>query len=378
MGTVSEPVRKIIHVDMDAFFASIEQRDRPELRGKPVIVGGSAERRGVVSTCSYEARAFGVHSAMPTARALRLCPQGIFLDVDMRKYQTVSAEIRAIFHEYTDLVEPMSIDEAFLDVTENRRGFTSATRLARELLREIFRRTGLTASAGVSCNKFLAKVASGLRKPAGLSVIPPEQVESFLEALPIEKFYGIGRVTASRLRRMNIRTGRDLKQLDLAILTANFGKSGAFYYQIVRGIDDRPVEITDERKSVGRETTFAEDVSDPRRLRIVLRSLARKVASRLIRHHLAGRTVTLKVRYDDFQTVTRAASFHHFLNNGEAIGEIAVGLLARTEVARRPVRLIGVTVSNFPTEEELSRPVQLEFDFGPGYDDWSSGIGEHA
>ncbi len=378
MGTVSEPVRKIIHVDMDAFFASIEQRDRPELRGKPVIVGGSAERRGVVSTCSYEARAFGVHSAMPTARALRLCPQGIFLDVDMRKYQAVSAEIRAIFHEYTDLVEPMSIDEAFLDVTENRRGFTSATRLARELLREIFRRTGLTASAGVSCNKFLAKVASGLRKPAGLSVIPPEQVESFLEALPIEKFYGIGRVTASRLRRMNIRTGRDLKQLDLAILTANFGKSGAFYYQIVRGIDDRPVEITDERKSVGRETTFAEDVSDPRRLRIVLRSLARKVASRLIRHHLAGRTVTLKVRYDDFQTVTRAASFHHFLNNGEAIGEIAVGLLARTEVARRPVRLIGVTVSNFPTEEELSRPVQLEFDFGPGYDDWSSGIGEHA
>ena len=246
------------------------------------------------------------------------------------------------------------------------------------MLREIFRRTGLTASAGVSCNKFLAKVASGLRKPAGLSVIPPEQVESFLEALPIEKFYGIGRVTASRLRRMNIRTGRDLKQLDLAILTANFGKSGAFYYQIVRGIDDRPVEITDERKSVGRETTFAEDVSDPRRLRIVLRSLARKVASRLIRHHLAGRTVTLKVRYDDFQTVTRAASFHHFLNNGEAIGEIAVGLLARTEVARRPVRLIGVTVSNFPTEEELSRPVQLEFDFGPGYDDWSSGIGEHA
>ena len=175
MGTVSEPVRKIIHVDMDAFFASIEQRDRPELRGKPVIVGGSAERRGVVSTCSYEARAFGVHSAMPTARALRLCPQGIFLDVDMRKYQAVSAEIRAIFHEYTDLVEPMSIDEAFLDVTENRRGFTSATRLARELLREIFRRTGLTASAGVSCNKFLAKVASDLHKPAGLTVIRPEE-----------------------------------------------------------------------------------------------------------------------------------------------------------------------------------------------------------
>ncbi len=375
MTAESEPVRKIIHVDMDAFFASIEQRDRPELRGKPVIVGGAAERRGVVSTCSYEARAFGVHSAMPTARALRLCPQGIFLDGDMRKYQAVSAEIRAIFHEYTELVEPMSIDEAFLDVTENRRGFTSATRLARELLRDIFRRTGLTASAGVSCNKFLAKVASGLRKPAGLSVIPPEQVETFLEALPIEKFYGIGRVTAGRLRRMNIRTGRDLKQLDLAILTANFGKSGAFYYRIVRGIDDRPVEVTDERKSVGRETTFAEDVSDPRRLRIVLRSLARKVASRLARHHLAGRTVTLKVRYDDFQTVTRAASFHHFLDNGEAIGEIAVGLLPRTEADRRPVRLIGVTVSNFPTEEELTRPVQLEFDFGPGYDNWNTGAG---
>lgn len=355
--------RKIIHIDMDAFFASVEQHDKPELRGKPVIVGGSVERRGVVSTCSYEARAFGVHSAMPMARALRLCPKGVFIEGNMKRYREVSKQIHAIFHEFTAQVEPLSIDEAFLDVTTNTRNNSSATVLAREIQREIYNRTGLTASAGVSYNKFLAKVASGLKKPAGLTVITPDRALEFLEALPIEQFYGIGKVTAGKLRNMNIRTGRDLKALNLDMLTAHFGKAGLFYFHIVRGIDDRPVEIDEDRKSVGRENTYATDLTDQRQIRIHIRALARKVARILQRNKLAGKTVTLKVRYENFQTVTRSASFHHPLDNGEAIGEVAVQLLAKTETKHRPVRLLGVTVSNFPTEEELARPIQLEFNF---------------
>ena len=245
-------MRKIIHIDMDAFFASIEQRDRPGLRGLPVIVGGSAERRGVVSTCSYEARAFGVHSAMPMRTAQRLCPQAVYLEVDMKKYRNESARIREIFYSVTDLVEPVSIDEAYLDVTENKRSESSATRLARAVQREIFLKTGLTASAGVSYNKFLAKIASDLKKPAGLTVIPPERAMEFLDSLPVGKFHGIGKVSAAKLTGMNIRTGRDLRQLDAATLSALFGKTGLFYYNIVRGIDNRPVEVEDEPKSIGR------------------------------------------------------------------------------------------------------------------------------
>ena len=354
------PIRKIIHIDMDAFFASVEQRDRPELRGVPVIVGGPAEKRGVVSTCSYEARAFGVHSAMPMKTAQRLCPQAAVLEGDYAKYRAVSEEIRAIFFEYTDLVEPVSIDEAYLDVTENRKGNPSATRLARELQRRIFETTRLTASAGVSYNKFLAKVASDLHKPAGLTVIRPDQAEAFLDALPVEKFHGIGRVSAAKLRSMNVKTGRDLRQLDLPVLTSLFGKIGGFYYSIVRGIDDRPVDPADERKSVGKETTLAEDCTDPRRLRILLRTLSLKVARILQNKALAGRTVTVKIRYGDFRTVTRSASFHHPTRDGAEIGEIALALAAKTEWTTRPVRLVGVTVGNFPPP---GGAVQLEFDF---------------
>ncbi len=355
--------RKIIHIDMDAFFASVEQHDHPELRGKPVIVGGSVERRGVVSTCSYEARAFGVHSAMPMARALRLCPQGVFLSGNMKRYKEVSEEIHRIFHEFTALVEPLSIDEAYLDVTENYRQSRSATLLAREIQKEIYHRTGLTASAGISYNKFLAKVASGMQKPAGLTVITPERALDFLEALSIDQFYGIGKVTAGKLRSMNIRTGHDLKALSMETLSSHFGKAGLFYYHIVRGRDDRPVEVDDERKSVGRENTYATDLTDKRQIRIHIRALARKVARLLQKNRLAGRTVTLKVRYENFQTVTRSVSFHQPTDNGEVIGETAIRLLAKTEAGERPVRLLGVTVSNFPPEEELTRPVQLEFDF---------------
>ncbi len=356
-------MRKIIHLDMDAFFASVEQHDHPELRGKPVIVGGSAARRGVVSTCSYEARAFGVHSAMATARAEKLCPQGIFLPCNMDRYKEVSEEIRAIFYRCTELVEPLSIDEAFLDVTVNSRHCRSATRLARELQREIFDRTGLTASAGVSYNKFLAKIASGMHKPAGLTVITPEEATAFLEALPIDKFYGIGRVTATKLKRMNIRTGRDLKQLELPLLISLFGKSGAFYYHIVRGVDERPVEPDGERKSVGRETTFANDLSDWRLIKPHLHHLSRDVARTLQRQKLAGKTVSVKVRYENFQTATRSASFHAPLDEAGAIETIAWQLLHKTELPKRKIRLLGVTVSNFPSEAELARPVQLEFDF---------------
>ncbi len=362
--TAGDPVmRKIIHIDMDAFFASIEQRDRPELRGLPVIVGGSAERRGVVSTCSYEARAFGVHSAMPMRTAMRLCPEAAVLETDLDKYRRVSEEIREIFHTVTDLVEPVSIDEAYLDVTENKLHSTSATRLAREIQRQIFQQTRLTASAGVSYNKFLAKIASDMRKPAGLTVIPPDRAQAFLDALPIRKFHGIGKVTAARLTAMNVRTGHDLRQLDLATLTMLFGKVGSFYFQIVRGCDDRPVEVDEQCKSIGRELTFARDCSDVRRLRILLRSLGCRVARLQEKRGLAGRTVTVKVRYDDFRTVTRSLTLSAPESRGEAIGEIAVALAAKTEFATRPVRLLGVTVSNFPSPDELDRPVQLEFDF---------------
>ncbi len=356
-------LRKIIHIDMDAFFASVEQRDRPELRGLPVIVGGSPDQRGVVSTCSYEARTYGVHSAMPTKTALRLCPEAILIPGDMDKYRQVSARIRAIFFRYTDLVEPLSIDEAYLDVTENKIGESSATRVARRIQREIFETTRLTASAGVSYNKFLAKVASDLRKPAGLSVIRPDEAERFLNALPVEKFYGIGKVSAAKLMAINIHTGSDLKRLDLETLSRMFGKNGVYYYQIVRGIDSRRVDPDSERKSVGREVTFPTDCTEPIRLRILLRSLSRKVARLLAAKQLYGRTVTVKIRYENFETVTRSISREEPVCDGETIGEIAVQLAAKTDYEHRPVRLAGVSVGNFLTEAERNRPVQLEFDF---------------
>lgn len=361
--------RKIIHVDMDAFFAAVEQRDDPSLRGRPVIVGGPAERRGVVSTCSYEARAFGVHSAMPTARAKMLCPQGVFISGNMEKYVAVSEEIRAVFHEYTDRVEVLSIDEAFLDVSDSLKPGRSATRLAQEIQREIFRRTFLTCSAGVSYNKFLAKVASGLKKPAGITVIPPDRAIGFLESLPVEQFYGIGRATARRLHNMNIRYGRDLKALDRNTLKSHFGKTGEFYYLIVRGIDERPVETGGERKSMGRERTFPRDVSDVGKMRIFLRHLAMKTSHLLQEERLSCRSVTIKVKYGDFTTTTRTMSFHRATDDGEEIGNIAVELLGRTDAGKRPVRLLGVSAGSLApvgggAEIGEYRPVQLEFDFG--------------
>ena len=353
--------RKIIHIDMDAFFASIEIRDNPALRGKPVIVGGDPEKRGVVSTCSYEARKFGVHSAMPAGQARKLCPQGIFLPVNMEKYAMVSEQIHRIFYDYTDLVEPLSVDEAFLDVTENKKHCRSATLLAQEIRERIHRETGLTASAGVSFNKFLAKIASDINKPDGMTVITPDKANDFIEKLPIEEFYGVGKVTAGRMNELGIKSGLDLKNFDQAELIRHFGKAGIYYYNIARGYDDREVETDVPRKSLGRETTLQIDISDIPEIIKIVEDLSREVESLLKEEGLAGRTVTLKLRYEDFQTVTRSQSLPCLINEYEFIRNTAVSLLKKTQAGQRKVRLLGVTVSGFPEQE--CGPVQLEFQF---------------
>ena len=351
--------RKIIHIDMDAFFASIEQLDHPEYRGKPVIVGGTPEQRGVVSTASYEARKFGIHSAMPAKTARRLCPDGIFVEGNMRRYRDISHRIREIFAEITDVVEPLSIDEAYLDVTSNKLNEPSATRLAIYLQQKIFERTGLTASAGVSFNKFLAKVASDWRKPAGLTVITPARAKSFIFQLKIEKFYGVGAATADIFHRLNVFTGEDLYKLPLETLLSRFGKAGLFYYNIVRGIDWREVSPREERKSLGREITLAHDLDNLAAINELLKRLAGKVAQLLQHEKLSGKTVTLKVRYADFSTVTRSLTVPEFIASAKALEKIGLILLARTEAGARKVRLLGLSVSNFPDGRQC-RDIQLE------------------
>ncbi len=355
--------RKIIHIDMDAFFAAVEQRDNPAWRGKPVIVGGGFHKRDVVSTCSYEARKYGVHSAMPGAMARRLCPMGIFTPVNMSKYAAVSKQIRGIFHEFTDLVEPMSLDEAYLDVSSNKINCPSATVIARMIRRKIQELSGLTASAGVSYNKFIAKIASDVNKPDGLTVIPPGRAQSFLDDLPVGRFFGIGKVTAKTLNDIGIKYGRDLKRFTFDELVERFGKSGAWYYNIVRGIDNSPVNPDWQRKSLGRETTFEEDIRDSGEMKKVIYNLCDEVSKQLRRYGLEGRTVTLKVRYEDFRTVTRGQTFSRSIKQLDVIYKAALELLSRTQAARRKVRLLGITVSNFPTPEELAGPIQLEFPF---------------
>ena len=364
-----EKMRKIIHVDMDAFYASVEIRDNPSLRGKPVIVGGMPNTRGVVCTCSYAARKFGVRSAMPASRAYQLCPQGIFLHPRFEVYREVSLLIRRIFFDYTDLVEPLSLDEAYLDVTDNKRGIPYATRTAREIKARIFHETGgLTASAGVSFNKFFAKVASDLRKPDGLTVIPPDQAEEFLETLPIGKFYGVGKVTEKHFLKMGIKTGGDLKRLSKLELMREFGKTGEFYYEIARGIDTRAVEPNRERKSLGTEVTFQSDISDLTEMIPVIQQQSQEVSDDLHKHGLAGRTVTLKVKFFDFKSITRSRTLDRCTDSAEVIASVARELLLATEAGKTAVRLLGVTVSNFPEPEKIETPtgiwLQPEFDFG--------------
>ncbi|MDR2030159.1 MAG: DNA polymerase IV [Puniceicoccales bacterium] len=358
--------RKIIHVDMDAFFAAIEQRDEPKFRNKPLIVGGNPWGRGVVATCSYEARRYGIHSAMPSRRAVELCPHAIFLPPRMEYYATISKKIFAIFSEFSHLVEPLSIDEAFLDVTHNFFNEPSATRLARQLQRQIFSATQLTASAGVSFNPFLAKVASSVQKPNGLTVIPPERARKFLDALPIIKFYGVGPATAKKLEARQIFFGADLFALSQKTLEEILGRTGNYLYHMVRGIDQRPIVANRERQSLGKEVTFAEDLREVQDACQALRQLSSIVAAALREENLRGRTVTLKLRYDNFESITRSITLAERIDGEDDILAAAEGLLlSRTEALTRRIRLLGITVSSF-TEPKCSGEVgwiQDEFPF---------------
>ncbi len=336
---------------MDAFYASVEQRDFPEYRGKPVVVGGSPEGRGVVAAASYEVRKFGVHSAMPSSKARRLCPQAIFIKPRFDIYREVSNQIRNIFFEFTDLVEPLSLDEAYLDVTENHLDNPSATLIACEIRKRIKEQTKLTASAGVAGNKFLAKVASDLNKPNGMAVITPDKAEGFLEALDIRDFHGIGTATEAKMKALGIESGKDLKKWTEIELVNKFGKVGRHYYRIVRGVDHRPVKPHRIRKSIGKERTFPDDIDDLPWIHSFLDELSEKVAAAMQKREASGKTVTLKVRYDDFETITRSTSYSYHIDSADAIAESAKRLLDQTEVGDRKVRLLGITLSNLNLDQ---------------------------
>lgn len=352
-------VRKIIHMDMDAFFASIEQRDNPLLRGKPIAVGHGS-KRGVVAAASYEARKFGVHSAMPSVVAIRKCPDLIFVPHRFDVYKSVSATIMSIFREYTPLVEPLSIDEAFLDVTNHLNGFSSATQLAEEIKERIRESVGLTASAGVSINKFLAKIASDQRKPDGLFVIKPHEVIPFIERLPIEKFFGVGPRTAEKMHSLGIFNGKDLRNVEPEFLIRHFGKPGVFFYQVAQGIDERQVTPHRERKSVGIESTYSDDLVTHEEMQSQLLELGDELWERILRHGCFGRTITLKVKFSDFQIITRSKSYERTICERDEMQSIAAELL-KVANPKRNVRLLGITMSNFDNHEDS--PQQLSFDW---------------
>jgi DNA polymerase IV len=353
--------RKIIHVDMDAFFASVEQRDQPDYQGKPLIVGGQPNSRGVVAACSYEARQFGIHSAMPCSQAYRLCPQAIFVPPRFEAYKEVSTQIREVFWRYASEVEPLSLDEAYLDVTYTAEYNGSATLIAKAIKREILEETNLIASAGVSYNKFLAKVASDMDKPDGLYVIKPEQGQGFVSKLAIGKFHGIGPATEAKMNKLGIETGRDLRLLSQDELTQKFGKSGQYYYNISRGIDHRPVRSQRVRKSLGKETTFAEDTLSVEVLLAKLAPLAEQVLASLDKQELKARTLTLKVKYSNFQQVTRAYTSEEALDF-DAVQLLLPVLMAKTEAGSLPVRLVGLSLSGFDRPKPVK--VQSQLDLG--------------
>jgi DNA polymerase-4 len=359
------PLRKIIHVDMDAFYASVEQRDNPELRGKPIAVGGG-ETRGVVSAASYEARKFGVRSAMSGYLAKKKCPQLIFVKTNFDKYRAVSAQIRKIFYDYTNLVEPLSLDEAYLDVTVNKKGNPSATMIAAEIRKRIFEETGLTASAGISINKFIAKVASDYNKPNGQKTVNPDEVIEFLENLPIGKFYGVGKVTEEKMYQLGIFTGKDLKEKSVEYLTEHFGKSGSYYYYVVRGIHNSEVKPDRIAKSVGTEHTFNENLVSEVFMEEKLEQIAGELERRLKKKKIAGKTVTLKIKYSDFTVQTRSKTIQYFISDKSLIME-AVKELLYQEKPKESVRLLGISLSNLNTDAEnkvkKQVAVQLKFDF---------------
>lgn len=340
--------RKIIHIDMDAFYASIEQRDNPEYRGKPLVVGGLPEGRGgVVATASYEARKFGIRSAMPSKKALELCPQVIFVRPRFEVYKFVSQQIREIFSRYTNLIEPLSLDEAFLDVTVDKQGIGSAIDIATAIRAAIKTELGLTASAGISISKFLAKTASDMNKPDGQTFIGPSRVEAFMEALPVEKFFGVGKVTAAKMNKLGLFTGADLKKKEEAELLRHFGKVGHFYYQIARGIDERPVRPDREIKSLAAEDTFPVDLTTLEEMVPELEKIAITVSQRLVRNELKGKTITVKIKYADFRQITRSRSLVTATDALLTIRDTAVDLLTNSGVEDKKIRLLGISISNF-------------------------------
>ena len=340
---------------MDAFYASVEQRDNPALRGIPLVVGGSPSGRGVVATASYEARKFGIHSAMSAYKAVQLCPQATFVRPRFEVYKQVSNHIREIFYRYTDLVEPLSLDEAYLDVTTDKQGIGSALDIAAAIKKAIWDELQLTASAGVSINKFVAKVASDLEKPNGLTFIGPSKITAFMERLPVEKFHGVGKVTAAKMKAMQLHTGADLKALSEDELVKRFGKSGHFYYHIVRGNDNREVRPHRESKSVGAEDTFSEDISTLPELNAELDRIATIVAERLERKNLKGKTITLKIKYGNFKQITRSQTIAQPIADAETIATMAKQLLADAEIEGASIRLLGITLSGF--REEIATPL---------------------
>lgn len=347
-------VRQIIHLDMDAFYASVEVLDNPELKGKPVIVGGP-KQRGVVSAASYEARKFGVHSALPTAQAMALCPQGIFLPVRMARYKEVSDQIFEIFHRFTPLVEPLSIDEAFLDVTASQQLFGPAEAIARRIKNVVREDIGLTVSAGVAPSKLVAKIASDLNKPDGLTVVPEGNVRQFLAPLPIERLWGVGRVTQKDLSLLNVKTMGDLSRLPKDLLQRRFGQQGLQLYFLSKGIDDREVQPERKAKSIGREETFPEDIREKERAGKELLALSHRVAKRLRRHKAAGQTITLKVTYHDFTRITRSLTVPAATDDGRKIYRVCLDLLEKTEIGKKPIRLLGIYLSHLtkPGEGQL-------------------------
>lgn len=353
-------LRKIIHIDMDAFFASVEQRDHPDLRGKCIAVGGDGER-GVISTASYEARRYGVKSAMSSMVAKRLCPELIFVKGNYQKYKEVSRQVREIFAEYTDLIEPLSIDEAYLDVTKNHFDRQIATDIAREIKQKIRDRTQLTASAGVSFNKFLAKIASDYNKPDGLFVITPKMAEKFVEELPIEKFYGIGKMTAQRMHLMNIHTGLDLKKLPLERLIREFGKSGQYYFNIARAIDHREVKVERIRKSIGTENTFPKDLERYEEMHLNLLPMIEEIWDWSEKNRVFGRTLTLKMKFNDFQVQSKSKTFSYPIKNRELFSETVSALLHDSFTPFRPVRLLGISLSNLDNHKANGKQLEIIF-----------------
>lgn len=345
---VRDTSRKIIHIDMDAFFASVEEREHPELKGQPIIIANHPKLtngKGVVATANYVARTYGVHSAMSAQKAYELCPKGVFIPGNYELYREVSKKVREVFKQYTDTIEPLSLDEAYLDVTENKKGIKSATHIAYAIQKEVWESVHLTCSAGVSYNKFIAKLASDYKKPAGVTVIPPEEALDFLRKLPIEKYYGVGKKTVERMHELNVFNGEDLYQMNEMELIHSFGKMGYSLYRKVRGIDDSPVRVSRERKSVGRENTYRRNLTTENEVTAELRFLARKVERSLLKEQKHGKTVVLKIRYSDFETVTKRLTLPHYLRDAEELFFHTQNIWDEIGNLQKGVRLLGITVT---------------------------------